>query len=419
MADHAPRRSSVETVRVAALDVAHSHRRSTVVVGPLRLPSLADLNDRFDAMARHGASTRLSLEPSVTSTRWRLGPSEPPAVVETPPLPPDGDPTTLVARVRSAHDQRGIAVITAGDYLAIDFSHGLGEVFFIHSLLDSMLGANDPADPATWSRYRHTVSPLLVAASRTFAKNPRKIVELVALQRNRARLPMPGVDAQAVPRPPAPATCTVGLPADVVAGVRRYRDASLPGISLVALFTHALWRTLAETGVTMSPLVKVPFDARRYLPRTRDTLATFSAGLDFVVDPLGGPAQLQAAMKLAAHSGRPVANLMLGTLTARRRIWQRSDRDHVVPAGPIQLLHSNVGDIPRTDSWPFSDRAQARLLVASDPADVNAITVTSATTLGNMWFTAEFHSTAISADVVAATLRSVAEQAASDSLAVS
>lgn len=416
MTGHAPRRSGIETVRVAALDVAHSHRRSTVVVGPLRLPTLAELNGRFDAMARHGVSTRLSLEPSITSTRWRLGTGTTPAVVATPPLPPDGDPTSLVARVRSAHDQRGVAVITAGDYLAIDFSHGLGEVFFIHSLLDSLLGANDPADPATWSRYRHTMPPLLIATWRTFAKNPRKVVELVALQRNRVRPPEPEVDAAATPRRPAPATCAVGLPADVVAGVRRYRDAALPGVSLVALFTHALWRTLADTGVVMSPQVKVPFDARRYLPRHRDTLATFSAGLDFEIS--GGPAQLTAVMKQAARSGRPVANLVLGTVTARRRMRHGGDQDHGVPAGPLQLLHSNVGDIPRTEGWPFIDRTQARLLVASDPADTNAITVTSATTLGNMWFTAEFHSTAVSPDLVAAALRSVAEQAASDSLAV-
>lgn len=415
MAGHAPRRSGIETVRVAALDVAHSHRRSTVVVGPLRLPPVAELNERFDAMARHGVSTRLSLEPSVTSSRWRLAASETPAVVETPPLPADGDPTELVARVRSAHDQRGVAIITAGDYLAIDFSHGLGEVFFIHSLLDSMLGANDPAHPATWSRYRHRLSPLLVATARTFVGNPRRIADLAALQRNRTRPPAPPASTEP-PRPSTPTTRSIGLPADVVAGVRRYRDAALPGVSLVALFTHALWSALAEAGVTMDPIVKVPFDARRYLPPGRDTLATFSAGLDFQI--AGGPAQLTAAMKQAAQSGRPVANLMLGTVAARRRMWRRSgDQPRPGPA-PIQLLHSNVGDIPRTDSWPFLERSGARLLVASDPADTNAITVTSATTLGNMWFTAEFHSSAMNPESVAAALRSVAERAASDSLAV-
>lgn len=415
MAGYAPRRGGIETVRVAALDVAHSHRRSTVVVGPLRLPPLDELNHRFDAMARHGAGTRLSLDPSTRSSRWRLAPGPGPAVVETPPLPPGGDPTTLVARVRAAHDQRGVAVITAGDYLAIDFSHGLGEVFFIHSLLDSMLGANDPADPATWSRYQHRLSPLLVAASRTFARNPRKIAELAALQRRRPRPAAPPV-SPGPPHPPTPTTRSVGLPADVVAGVRRHRDAALPGMSLVALFTHALWTALGHAGVAMDPIVKVPFDARRYLPPDRDTLATFSAGLDFEIT--GGPGQLTAAMKEAARSGRPVANLVLGTVAARRRLWRHDDAHRVPGPAPIQLLHSNVGDIPRTDSWPFTDRSQARLLVASDPADTNAVTVTSATTLGNMWFTAEFHSSAMDPDLVAAALRSVAERAASDSLAV-
>jgi hypothetical protein len=58
------------------------------------------------------------------------------------------------------------------------------------------------------------------------------------------------------------------------------------------------------------------------------------------------------------------------------------------------------------------------MLVASDPAGVNSITVTSATTANNLWFTAEFHRSAIDPARVRAALDSIADGAATDSLAV-
>lgn len=220
--------------------------------------------------------------------------------------------------------------------------------------------------------------------------------------------------------PAGQTTRTIGLPGDLVARVRKHRDATLPGVSLVALFTHALWTALTDAGVSMNPVVKMPFDVRRYLPPTRDTLATFSAGLDFEIDPAQGPAPLHAAMRRAAATGRPVANLLLGTVATRRQMLKRSTGEDAAPLAvqPIQLLHSNIGDFPRTDRWSFTDRSSARVLVASDPADRNAITITSATTLGNLWFTAEFHSSAIEPEAVTAALHSIVDQAESDSIPV-
>ncbi|MCV7183332.1 hypothetical protein [Mycolicibacterium murale] len=412
LAESAP---SDATVRVAALDVAHSRRRSIAIVGPFDLPPVAMLDDRFRAMAAHGAITRLPLHPSTTSTRWSVAPEGRAAVLETAPLGPGEDPAVLAARVRTTHDQHGMQIITAGDYLAIDFSHGLGEVLMINSLVDSLLGNADPTDPEMWARYRHRLSPLLVAALRTFALDPRRALALAAARNDR-----PAVEpATGPPASPAPTTLAVGLPAETVARVRRYRDAQLPGVSLVSLFTHALWRALADAGVPMSTVVKLPFDARRYLPEGRDTLATFSAGLDFRIEPTKGPAALQEAMTAAARSGRPVANLLIGTLMTRRELLRGAgDEPAASPTGPIHLLHSSVGVLPRKGQWPFRDPAQARMLVASDPADLNSITVTSVTTMNNLWFTAEFHRSAIDPAKVRAALDSIAEGAATDSLAV-
>ncbi|MGV0834547.1 hypothetical protein [Mycolicibacterium thermoresistibile] len=400
----APRR-----VRVGALDTQHSRRHSALVVGPLRMPSVDVLTERFDAMAAVGPVARLGLQPSTSTTRWPLATALTGAVTVAEPIGAEGDPVELLAQV-NARPRDGIAVLAAGDHLAIRFSHGLGEVGLIHTLIDVLLGCVDPRDEHTWQRYRGGRSPLLAATLRTFVADPRRAARLLAFQRGRSRPPAAGMpDPTTGPIAADPATRAAGLSADAVAEVRALRDATLPGVSLVAIFTHALWLALRDAGADVDPTVKIPFDVRRYLPPGRDTLASFSAGLDFRLDPQAGPERLQAEMDQATRTGRPVANLILGTVKARKAA-RASD---VTPTRSrrLHLLHSNIGNAPRTDRWPFTDHSRARVLVASDPVGVSGITVTSASTSGNLWLTAQFHRSAVHPEVVGAALATVGDRA--------
>jgi hypothetical protein len=396
-------------VRVSALDVAHSHRRSAVVVGPVAVPPVTTVADRVLAMARAGPHTRIGLQPSTTSTRWRWAPDG--AAESVRPAPPDADPVGLLEAVR-AEAPRGLAVAVADEYLAVGFSHGLGEIPLLHALVDVILGSTDPTDDAVWAPYRHRTPALTLAAARGIALAPHRLPSLVRQHRRNVAAAPSGAALRAAPDPVVRVGC---IPAGVVSALRDVRDRHSPGVSLFAVLTLALWESLRDSGFDVDPMVTLPFDVRRYLPAGHGTLASFSAGLDFDVSALGSgdrPAALHRRMAQAHAMARPVANLLAGT--ARMAAALRSGRtaDWVAPApAQVRLLHSSIGRVPRENRWEFTDPGRARVLVASEPAGPCGLTVTSASVPSGLWLTAEFHRSVFEPDRVSAALDSAAGRA--------
>ncbi|WP_418601331.1 hypothetical protein [Mycolicibacterium sp. SCSIO 43805] len=143
------RRRQPATVRVASLDVQHSHRRSAVVLGPVTMPSLDELRSRFAAMAAVGPVARIGLQPSTASVRWRFTPHRLEHAVRAADPVADDDPMVLLAALRGMPDS-GIRVLAGRDHLAIDFSHGLGEIPLLDLLVAVLLGGVDPSEPALW-----------------------------------------------------------------------------------------------------------------------------------------------------------------------------------------------------------------------------------------------------------------------------
>lgn len=398
------------TVRVATLDVQHSYRRSAVVLGPVDVPPLDVLTARFAAMAAAGPEARICLQPSTTSTRWQYTPGLTGEVFATTTRPPGADPLALLSTLRR-RPGAGIRILAGGDYLAIDFSHGLGEVPLLELLVGVLLGAVDPDDDAVWVPYRHRLSPLLVAGARAIGGGPQRLLPLWRQHRRNSALHDGFCDSGSTDIAPSPATRSARIPVDVVTDLRRQRDSVLPGVSMFALYTCALQEAFAAAGFDVDPTVTLPFDVRRYLPQGWSTLASFSAGLDFRLDRDSGPRGLQAEMAVAAQMARPVANLMAAT--AKMRMAMRSGRhpQWIVPARRrVQLLHSSVGNVPQ-GGWSFSDPARAGIMVASDPVSPCGVTVTTASVMGSLWLTAEFHDTLFDAQKVGAALDSVSEHA--------
>ncbi|MDZ4268341.1 MAG: hypothetical protein U1D00_22060 [Mycobacterium sp.] len=407
------RRRQPDTVGVATLDVAHSHRRSAVVLGPINLPPLDELTTRFVSMAAVGPVTRVGLQPSTTSTRWRFSPHGIDRAVSTTIRAEASDPVTLLTTLRQSPGD-GIRVLTAGDYLAIDFSHGLGEVPLLDILVAVLFGSVAPSDPAVWAPYQHPLPPLLTATLRAIGLGPQRLWPLWRQhRRNVGTAPAGPAVASRSDIPPGAATSVAQIPAATVAELRRRRDSTLPGVSMFAIYTHALHEAFADVGFDVDPTVTVPFDVRPYLPSGHSTLATFSAGLEFTLDHHRGARGLHADMAAANRMARPVANLVASTLKARAAMRAGHRTEWQVPPRPrLRLLHSNIGDVPRT-GWSFSDPAEARILVASDPAGPSGMTVTTSSAMGALWLTAAFHDSVFDAQRVSAALDSVAERVVS------
>ncbi|UXA20216.1 hypothetical protein [Mycobacterium sp. SMC-4] len=394
---------------MAALDVQHSQRRSAVVVGPVALPSPELLTRRLIAMAEVGPETRIGLVPSTTSTRWRFAPDQLAHAVQPTSRSPDSDPISLVSRLRRL-PERSLRVLSAGDHLVIDFSHGLGEIPLLDLLISVLLGASDCADDTLWAPYRHTVPPLAAAAVGAIVLAPHRLLPMWR-QRRRSGVIAATTPPGSVAVMPSTATRVARIPADAVDELRRRRNATMPGVSLFAVYTCALYQALIDEGFDVEPTVTVPVDVRRYLPARSGTLGSFSAGLRFPLDSRTAPATLHDELSAAARTARPVANLLIGSL--KSRVTPRSGHSDVwtAPARPrVQLLHSNIGQVPRS-AWGFSDPAQARVLVASDPAGPCGVTVSTTSVLGTSWLTAEFHDGLFDANRVGAALATVLDRA--------
>lgn len=409
MAFPARRRQSA-TVRVASLDVQHSHRRSAVVLGPVAMPPLDELRSRFAAMAAVGPVARIGLQPSTSSARWRFTPQRLEDAVCAADPAADDDPMVLLAALRGMPES-GIRVLAGLDHLAIDFSHGLGEITLLDLLVAVLLGGVDPTEPGLWRPYRHPVAPLPAATVRAIGLHPRRLPSLWRQHRRNKSAVMAVAAAGDLGVGPSPATRTARICGAEVDALRRLRDGTRPGVSMFAVLTCALHKSFADNGFDVDPVVTLPFDVRRYLPPGWDTLASFSAGLDFTVDPSAGPDALHSEMAGAVRMARPVANLVVSSVKARAALLTgRGTPWSVTPRPRMRLLHSSIGSVPRA-AWSFSDPADARILVASDPAGPCGMTVTTATVPGALWMTAEFHESVFDAQQVSDALDSVADRA--------
>ncbi|MFE0752043.1 hypothetical protein [Gordonia sp. NPDC058843] len=409
----APRPGTLSRIRCAAIDLLHGHNRAALVIGPLDLPSRADAADRIVRLARMGPHTRVGLLPSPHRREWVFDPdAAADSIVDAPPPVPGADPARLLD-VLYTLPHRPLRIVLAGDHLALDYDHGLGDLTLLNLIVDVIVGA---VDPSTLPRRGPAVSPLLVASAITVA-DPRRAAALLRFHKRRDTVD-PMLARRPVP-PRRPVSANVHIPASGVDAVRAARAGSMPGTGLFAIHTVALVAALTEAGVRLDPMVTLPFDARPYLPTSMRTYANFSAGLSFPVHETTSAAELQHAMTASARMGRPTANLALATLKTLRRARSRgtaaTSTQHVPAEGPVraELLHSSVGHLPGHDrGWQWSDPARATVIGVATPPSAAGITVTTGFVDGGISMTAAFRDDIFDPARIRAAMDAVAGHAA-------
>lgn len=406
----APRPGALRRFRCAAIDLLHGHNRAALVIGPLDLPSRAVAADRIVRLARMGPHTRVGLLPSPHRRNWVFDPdAAADSVVDAPRPAPGTDPARLFDALYSL-PHRPLRIVLAGDHLALDYDHGLGDLTLLNLIVDVIVGA---IDPSTLPRRGPAVSPLLVASALTVA-DPRRAASLLRFQWRRE--PAEPVVAHRPVPPRRPVSANVHIAAADVDAIRAARTSSMPGTGLFAVYTVALVAALTEAGVRLDPMVTLPFDARTYLPAGVRTYANFSAGLSFPVDDATSAAALQRAMTASARMGRPAANLALATIkTLRRRTGGAASGQHLPADGEVraELLHSSVGHLPgRERGWQWSDPARAAVIAVATPPSAAGITVTTGFVGGGISMTAAFRDDVVDPARIRAAMDAVAGHAA-------
>lgn len=397
----------VSTSRASALDLMHCSSRSTVVIGPISGLDPKVVLDRYTRLAQVGPAARIGVW-ATPERRWKWSTDVADRVVV---LPPPDDPQALLTSFREPGINR-MRVGVAGQYLLIDYNHGVGDIALLSVLIEVIIHGGDPQNPELWRRT--ALPPLITAAMRTYV-DPRRLFRMAAwYRRNRALAPpaatseSPAAIAAPPVMPDTPATAIARIPAASLDGLRAWRDEHQPGVSVVALTVLALRAAFEKVGIEPTDRVTLPFDARVYLPKNKQTLSNFAAGLDFDYGPGVTPQVLQRAITEAFTIGRPVANLVVSSLKVRasRRAGHArpvSDSAHASEPG-VSLLYSSLNTVTRTAPIPWDDNAPAQLLVSSDPAGASSITITSAMAGGDMTFVATFYDTVHDQQSVAAAL---------------
>jgi hypothetical protein len=409
----APRPGTLPRFRCAAIDLLHGHNRAALVIGPLDLPSRAVAAERIVRLARLGPHTRVGLLPSPHRRDWVFDPdAAADSVADAPPPAPGTDPARLFEALY-ALPHRPLRIVLAGDHLALDYDHGLGDLTLLNLIVDVIVGA---VDPSTLPRRGPAVSPLLVASALTVA-DPRRVAALLRFRSHREPAESAFTNRPVPPRRPVSANVHIAAP-DVDA-IRAARTSSMPETGLFAVCTVALVEALTEAGVRLDPMVTLPFDVRTSLPARVRTYANFSAGLSFPVDHTTSAPALQRAMTASARMGRPTANLAVATIKTLRRHSHRSaspgQHIHVPAEGEVraELLHSSVGHLPgRERGWQWSDPARAAVIAVATPPSAAGITVTTGFVGGGISMTAAFRDDVFDPARIRAAMEAVAGHAA-------
>ena len=384
---------------------------------------MTQVRDRVRAMAAAGPFTRVGLHPTPARARWTHDPDAGGCQVRA--SRGGDDPLRLLAEVRSGPD-RPLRVVLGDEHIAIDFDHGLGDAALLNVVVAVILGSTDPHDRRTWRRFGHRTPPLALASAAICA-DPRRVVALARLLRRAPSEPGGIRTADEAASPPGgsgtvsgvdtaddrrPRATLAHVPAATVAEVRAARDRDRPGVGMYALTTVALVDALVEAGVDLHPTITAPFDARVYLPRSRNTLANFSAGLAFPVPPGSDPDELQRALSASARMGRPIANLAITSVKTLASSRRTADPPPAVLTDvPVPLLHSSVGTVPGRDHrWTWLADERARVFSVADPPTPQGLTVTTALVGGGMSVAAAYFDDAVPSAAVADALAALPDR---------
>lgn len=389
-------------IRVAHLDVMHSHNRATAIIGPVELPPAEVVADRLAAMTAVGPRARLGLRPSSRTNRWTFDPVANLPVVTTADAPASPmDLLDLPAERCGPADARPTSVVLAGDYLRTDHNHGLGEVAFTLLMHGVILGTIDPADPNVWTSALRRGDGITTAAVRAFGSDPRRLWALRDSFTRREQ-PAPEPVENVEPWAPAPAAVFSPMPPDTLARLRSWRDTDAPGISMFAVVAAALHHGFARAGLDVADVATVTLDVRKYLPEGRVPLRNFVSGLEFDLGREPSPHLIHRTVTTAMTSGRPVANLALNSVRTRIGLLTGTPEAPATrPRRPrARLLFSSLGKIPREGTIPWRETADPFYTVHNDPTGPEGITVSWGTIGNNMFTAASFHGNVFERDQV-------------------
>ncbi len=406
--------AGVRRVPTGHLDILLSGQPIWVIAGPMTMGGREDITAGLLRFSAGDPRRRLGLIPTPDSRAWPFDPGSlrsavvrQPSSTATVENSADGVTAALSSIMNSARDIRvPVAIIPTGEFVVFRFDHGLGDAHIMTKIIaevsrssaDSYLTEADSdvspvRNPAIWSVLNAaTARPKsLLAAART------------VLREKAARVPS-RVKQQLAPRADATAGsepyCAVFVrgSGECVAGIGRYRTEHQLDMSTSAVLMYLVCRSLRASGISLSPVIEVLVDLRRYLPRGRLTWANFTAVARVENWPDTTPQEFGETLATHLASTRPLIE-MVGGVAKSRLLWpwirRRRDGDWLVPerssTGEATVVFSDITRLPAMADVRWARDGRPNFAVALPPASKSNISILMcAPSPGEIQLTASF-----------------------------
>lgn len=402
-----PRSDVGKRYRSTALDRALAPARTVATVGPVDGLAEDRIVAMVDAIQRFSRTPRLALIPDAGRRVWGYGTGMSAAAVSSRPDLDTTDLASLVTAVRNRPGQRlPIEVLICGDYLLLDYSHGVGDGQ-LGMLGLAILAEGDESKASTLAEGLPSTA-IWTALRRHYWSRPMALHEFWRLRK---------VHKQAQPEQDQPqkrieywesAKCSVGAylnPASVDR-LRAWAKDNCAGATTASV-TVALWMAaLRAEGVRIDDRVMILINCRRYLrDGYRTTQGNFAVGIPIAMPRSGSPEDIAALVRRVIDSGWPLAILGMAEVSSlvRRPPAQEESRAVVVP-DRLRLAVSDLGRLTMFDGLTWRTGRPPQFAAYLEPDGPDALTLLVDEMAGGRTFTASFCSKMIDPSVVESAL---------------
>jgi hypothetical protein len=403
-----PPSESALRYRPTALDQALASERTIAVVGPVVGLDPDRIRANLVLAQDSTPRARIALTPRTDGRPWhyRSGVAELIAV-QLSALNTD-DLGRLLTDLHDRPGQRGpLDVLICGEYLVVDYSHGMGDGQLGVMLMAALSGevnasragavANGLPRNATWS-----------ALWRHYRSRPAAVKDLVALRRRNKQLDGAGETGRREVRESDLAKqCRSAHMAPATVAELRGWAKSQGGQASTASVTVALWMAaLQRSGLTVDDQVTMLVNCRRYLDRKHvDDQGNFAVALPITLPPPQTPAAISEAVQDVIDSGWPIAILGMAELKSlvRRGDSPPAAESTTVP-GRLRIAVSDLGRLGMYEHTVWASGRPPQLAAYLEPAAPDTASLLVSELAGGRTFTATFCGGVIDAATIEAAL---------------
>ena len=379
--------------RPTALDRALSAERTIAVVGPVAGIDEKLVRANLRAVLADAPEARIALapRPGVRSWRYRSDMAEQ-AVVRRCPVDAN-DLGDLLTQIGAQADRGPLDVYVCDDYLAVDYSHGIGDGQLGLTLLAVLSADVDPERAGTLANGLPR-NAVWTALRRHYGAHPGSARDFLRLRkRNRQAAVGPDVGHREIRTSDlSKQSRAAHMNPTCVTALRTWARSHADGASSASV-TVALWiAALRGEGVSVDDRITMLVNCRRYLdPSHQLEQGNFAVALPLWLPQPQTPATISTAIREVIESGWPIAILGMAELKAMiARGAEEPPAETLTVPDRLRVAVSDLGRLGMFDHTDWATGAPPQVAAYLEPAGPDATSLLVSELAGGRTFTASF-----------------------------